>query len=170
MDLHDVRGDKPIYIQIADWLENAIDDGTLNADEKVYSQYQLAKLFTSNPATAGKGLTISVDGNMAKGYDLSQYVEWDLPVWGEHEVVMPAQSKQKLVFSTYQDSTIMSQFSTNRSGGYYGGTSMPYRIVHLIIPETKDLDIQLDSEDYVEVLTIDEEVDPPGFQRGDHYH
>lgn len=47
---------------------------------------------------------------------------------------------------------------------------MRYRIVHLIIPETNDLDIQLDSDDYVEVLTVDEEVDPPGFQREDHYH
>lgn len=120
MGLHVVGGNKPIYIPIADWLENAIVDGTLNADEKVYSQYQLAKLFTSNPATAGKGLTISGDGNMAKSYDLSQYVEWDLPVLGEREVVLPAQSIQKLVFSSYQDSTIISQFSRNHAGGITG--------------------------------------------------
>ncbi len=62
--MHDVGGDKPIYIQIADWLENAIIDGTLQADEKVYSQYQLADLFTINPATAGKGLTILLEGGI----------------------------------------------------------------------------------------------------------
>lgn len=62
--LHDVDGEKPIYIQIADWLENAIIDGTLQADEKVYSQYQLAELFTINPATAGKGLTILLEAEL----------------------------------------------------------------------------------------------------------
>lgn len=62
--MHDVDGEKPIYIQIADWLENAIIDGTLQADEKVYSQYQLAELFTINPATAGKGLTILLEADI----------------------------------------------------------------------------------------------------------
>jgi len=55
--LLEVNGTKPIYIQIAEWIETEIIDGTLTADEKVYSQYQLAELFNINPATAGKGLT-----------------------------------------------------------------------------------------------------------------
>lgn len=49
---------RPIYVQIAEWIEKEIIDGTLLADEKVYSQYQLAELFNINPATAGKGLTL----------------------------------------------------------------------------------------------------------------
>ncbi|PIC63984.1 GntR family transcriptional regulator [Sporosarcina sp. P13] len=57
-------GEKPIYIQIAEWLENEIIDGTLKADDKVYSQYQLAELFNINPATAGKGLTILLDAEL----------------------------------------------------------------------------------------------------------
>ncbi len=48
----------PIYIQIAEWLQHEIVADRLQADEKVYSQYQLAELFNVNPATAGKGLTI----------------------------------------------------------------------------------------------------------------
>lgn len=51
----------PIYIQIAEWLENEILAERLVADGKVYSQYQLAELFNINPATAGKGLTILVE-------------------------------------------------------------------------------------------------------------
>ena len=54
----------PIYIQIAEWLENEILANRLEADGKVYSQYQLAELFNINPATAGKGLTILVDNEI----------------------------------------------------------------------------------------------------------
>lgn len=52
---------EPIYIQIADWLENEILNGNFKAHDKVYSQYQLAEMFNINPATAAKGLTILVD-------------------------------------------------------------------------------------------------------------
>ena len=52
---------KPIYVQIAEWLEKEILSGNFQVDEKVYSQYQLAEMFTINPATAGKGLTLLVE-------------------------------------------------------------------------------------------------------------
>lgn len=52
---------KPIYVQIAEWLENEIIAERFTANEKVYSQYQLAELFNINPATAAKGLTILVE-------------------------------------------------------------------------------------------------------------
>ncbi|WP_188208158.1 GntR family transcriptional regulator [Alkalibacillus aidingensis] len=48
---------KPIYVQIAEWLETEIINGNLSVDDKIYSQYQLADLFNINPATAAKGLT-----------------------------------------------------------------------------------------------------------------
>lgn len=48
----------PIYIQIAEWLQHEIVADRLQANDKVYSQYQLAELFNINPATAGKGLTL----------------------------------------------------------------------------------------------------------------
>ena len=45
-------------------LKQEIIDGTLPADEKVYSQYQLAELFNINPATAGKGLTLLLEAEV----------------------------------------------------------------------------------------------------------
>ena len=60
----DMDGSKPIYIQIAEWIETEIIDGTLPPDEKVYSQYQLAELFNINPATAGKGLTLLLEAEI----------------------------------------------------------------------------------------------------------
>ncbi|WP_423784937.1 GntR family transcriptional regulator [Halobacillus halophilus] len=53
----DTNGMKPIYIQIAEWMESEIMNGGLNVDEKVYSQYKLADMYNINPATAAKGLT-----------------------------------------------------------------------------------------------------------------
>lgn len=52
---------KPIYVQISQWLENEILNGNIIADEKMYSQYQLADMYNINPATAAKGLTILLD-------------------------------------------------------------------------------------------------------------
>ncbi|WP_428908311.1 GntR family transcriptional regulator [Niallia sp. Krafla_26] len=52
---------KPIYMQIAEWIESEILNGHLIEDQKVYSQYQLADMFTINPATAAKGINILVD-------------------------------------------------------------------------------------------------------------
>ena len=49
---------KPIYVQISEWLENQILNGSIGVDEKMFSQYQLADMYNINPATAAKGLTI----------------------------------------------------------------------------------------------------------------
>ena len=54
-------GSKPIYIQIAEWMETEILNGNFEQDEKVYSQYKLAEMFTINPATAAKGLNLLAD-------------------------------------------------------------------------------------------------------------
>ena len=57
----DVAGDKPIYVQISEWLENEILCERIKENEKVYSQYQLAEMFNINPATAAKGINILAD-------------------------------------------------------------------------------------------------------------
>lgn len=62
-----VNSGKPIYIQIAEWIETEILNENLQADDKVYSQYQLAEMFTINPATAAKGLTLLTDEKILYG-------------------------------------------------------------------------------------------------------
>ena len=54
----------PIYVQIAQWLEDEILSGALPPDERIYSQYQLAELFNINPATAAKGLNLLADDGL----------------------------------------------------------------------------------------------------------
>lgn len=58
------EGLKPIYVQIAEWIENEILSGKIESDGKVYSQYQLAEMFNINPATAAKGLSLLADANI----------------------------------------------------------------------------------------------------------
>jgi GntR family transcriptional regulator len=55
---------KPIYLQIAEWLEAEILNENLTEEERIYSQYQLADMFNINPATAAKGLNLLADENI----------------------------------------------------------------------------------------------------------
>lgn len=65
----------PIYVRIAQWLEDRILDGSLEEDERVYSQYQLAEIFNINPATAAKGLSVLADeGTVYKKRGLGMFV------------------------------------------------------------------------------------------------
>jgi len=66
---------KPIYIQIAEWLEGEILSENIKEDERIYSQYQLSEMFTINPATAAKGLNILADEKIVyKKRGLGMYV------------------------------------------------------------------------------------------------
>ncbi|WP_430708751.1 GntR family transcriptional regulator [Paenalkalicoccus suaedae] len=66
---------KPIYIQIAEWLEGQIMSEELVEEGKMYSQYQLADMFTVNPATAGKGLSLLLDqGILFKKRGLGMFI------------------------------------------------------------------------------------------------
>ncbi|GAM15415.1 GntR family transcriptional regulator [Mesobacillus selenatarsenatis] len=69
---------KPIYVQIAEWLETEILSESIKKDEKVYSQYQLAEMLNINPATAAKGLNILADENIVyKKRGLGMFVSED---------------------------------------------------------------------------------------------
>ena len=66
---------KPIYRQVAEWIENDIMHGHFFPGEKVYSQYQLADQWTINPATAAKGLNVLADeGILYKRRGLGMFV------------------------------------------------------------------------------------------------
>lgn len=66
---------KPIYQQIAEWLETEILAGNFAEDEKVFSQYQLAQMYNINPATAARGLNIlAEEGILYKKRGLGMFV------------------------------------------------------------------------------------------------
>ncbi|MFP4015425.1 MAG: GntR family transcriptional regulator [Halanaerobiales bacterium] len=52
---------KPIYIQIAEIIEDEILEGNLKDDEQVMSTNELAQIYRINPATARQGVNLLVD-------------------------------------------------------------------------------------------------------------
>lgn len=66
---------KPIYVQIAEGIEDDILNGLLSVDDQAYSQYQIAKQFNINPATAAKGINLLViEGILYKKRGLGMHV------------------------------------------------------------------------------------------------
>lgn len=52
---------RPIYVQIAEKIENDIIEGGLPEETQVPSTNQFAAFYKINPATAGKGVNLLVD-------------------------------------------------------------------------------------------------------------
>lgn len=55
---------RPIFVQIAEQIENDIISGTLPEGAQVPSTNEFAAFYRINPATAGKGVNILVDGGI----------------------------------------------------------------------------------------------------------
>lgn len=53
--------DRPIYLQIKEYLENEILEGRLTDDEQIPSTNELASFFGINPITVIKGVTLLTD-------------------------------------------------------------------------------------------------------------
>ena len=67
---------KPLFLQIAESVEDAILDGSLPEDSRAPSTNELAAFYRINPATAAKGVTMLVDkGILAKRRGIGMFVE-----------------------------------------------------------------------------------------------
>lgn len=70
--------DKPIFIQVAEAIENQILDGLLKPEEQTPSTNDFQRVYQINPATARKGLNILVDeGILYKKRGMGMYVSED---------------------------------------------------------------------------------------------
>lgn len=66
---------KPIYMQIAEGIEDEILKGNMEEEEQVLSTNQFAKMYNINPATAGKGINLLVEeGILYKKRGLGMFV------------------------------------------------------------------------------------------------
>lgn len=61
----DVNGEKPIFLQIAEGLEDAVLSGALPEGGQLPSITELSVQYTINPATALKGINLLVDQGVA---------------------------------------------------------------------------------------------------------
>lgn len=66
---------RPIFVQIAEQLENAIIDGSLAEGAQAPSTTELAAFHRINPATAGKGVNqLVADGTLHKRRGIGMFV------------------------------------------------------------------------------------------------
>jgi DNA-binding transcriptional regulator YhcF (GntR family) len=73
-------GDKPIYIQIKDGIEDDILHGRLKPDEAIPSNSQIVSFYGVNPITVLKGVDMLVElGIVYKKRGLGVYVSPDAP-------------------------------------------------------------------------------------------
>ena len=61
----DLSGEKPIFLQIAESLEDAVLSGALTEGEQLPSITELSVQYTIHPATALKGINLLVDQGIA---------------------------------------------------------------------------------------------------------
>jgi DNA-binding transcriptional regulator YhcF (GntR family) len=70
-----IEDDRPIFLQIAERIEDDIIDGRLPEEAQVPSTNQFASFYRINPATAAKGVNLLVDqGILYKKRGLGMYV------------------------------------------------------------------------------------------------
>ena len=71
----DFNNDKPIYIQLAEGLEDAILSGSFQEDTQIPSTTEISVNYKINPATALKGINMLVDdGIVYKKRGLGMFV------------------------------------------------------------------------------------------------
>lgn len=56
--------DKPIYLQLSEWLEDAILSGAFQEETQIPSTTEISVTYKINPATALKGINLLVDENI----------------------------------------------------------------------------------------------------------
>jgi len=92
---------KPIYLQIAEGIEDDILTGRLAEGDQAYSTNQIAKIYHINPATAGKGINLLVDeGILFKRRGLGMFV-------AEGAVQSIRQKRRESFFNDYVIKTLL---------------------------------------------------------------
>ncbi len=109
---HVIDETRPIFVQIAERIEEDILTGGLAEEEQVPSTNQFAALYQINPATAAKGVNLLVDqGILYKRRGLGMYVaagararllEKRRELFFEQYVAPMLQEAEKLGFTTDQ--------------------------------------------------------------------
>lgn len=76
--MNNFNNDTPIYVQLANKIEESIIERQIKEGERVPSQIDLGKMFNINPATAGKSLTLLLErGVVDKRRGLGMFVTDD---------------------------------------------------------------------------------------------
>jgi DNA-binding transcriptional regulator YhcF (GntR family) len=94
--MHEPMNDgRPIFVQIAEHIENDILEGSLQESEQVPSTNQFAAFYKINPATAAKGVNVLVnEGILYKKRGIGMFV-------AEHAREKLIEKRKKTFFKDY---------------------------------------------------------------------
>lgn len=95
------------------------------------------------------------NGEDSMYYDLSDQLKINLPVWNSNSMSVPKQPENRLEYTFYHDSNILNQFTGEKTHGNSSGSVSGVMTIHLLIPDTIELDIpDLDHEQnyYIDIL------------------
>lgn len=59
--IYDIKSDKPIFMQLSEWIEDAILSGAFEEETQIPSTTKISVSYKINPATALKGMNLLVD-------------------------------------------------------------------------------------------------------------
>lgn len=122
----DLASDKPIYLQLAEAIEDDILRGIFEEETQVASTTELAVTLRINPATAGKGLNLLVDeGVLYKKRGVGMFVSV-----GAREMILAKRKEgfyQRFVVKLLEEARklnisaeeIMAMIERGRTGGHH---------------------------------------------------
>lgn len=92
-------------------------------------------------------LIASFTNDEAAYYDLSGQLDIALPVWTADSMTVPRQPRNDIYYTFYHDANIAGQFTSERNLGYTSSSYSSLLIIHLLVPESVELDIPKWSDD-----------------------
>ncbi|PID16159.1 hypothetical protein CSV63_05850 [Sporosarcina sp. P34] len=88
-------------------------------------------------------------------YDFTDQLKIALPVWENNWMTVPKQPRNTIQYTFYHDSNILNQFTGEKTHGYSSGSVSATMMIHLVIPESIELNLpEIESErgTYIEFL------------------
>ncbi|WP_301109145.1 hypothetical protein [Sporosarcina sp.] len=93
-------------------------------------------------------------------YDLSDQLKIELPVWDDHSMRVPRQPQNHIQYTVYHDSNMLNQFnhphnkSSSSSAGVTTGMTSGMMTIHLVIPESIQLEIPETGDEYEQYIEL----------------
>ncbi|WP_153731043.1 hypothetical protein [Sporosarcina obsidiansis] len=89
-------------------------------------------------------------------YDLSDQLQIELPVWDSHSMYVPKQPQNQINYTIYHDSNVLNQFTDQKRhvSGMVSGSMHGVMTIHLVIPESIELDIKQTGDGYDQYIEL----------------
>ena len=99
-----LKSEKPIYVQLCEWLSDMIISGTIPEGEQIPSTTEISVEYKVNPATALKGINMLVDkGVIFKKRGLGMFVSVGR-IFSKHTLIKCVKRLKNLAYQKMRES------------------------------------------------------------------